>query len=129
MDKVRTLTARRKHRTLGDLMRFLNRVLRGWCNYFRHGVSSRTFSYLDHYTWWRVFRWLRKRHAPLNKGKLVRRHLPKWEMRDGRVELFRPQEVAIVRYRYRGARIPTPWTSETQGQPASAAQHGESRMR
>ena len=40
MAKVRTLTQRRRHRTLADLLRQLNPVLRGWCNYFRHGVSS-----------------------------------------------------------------------------------------
>ena len=45
MDKVRKLTRRRRHRTLADLLRQLNPVLRGWCNYFRHGVSSRTFGY------------------------------------------------------------------------------------
>jgi RNA-directed DNA polymerase len=49
MDKVRSLTHRAKHRTLAELLRRLNPVLRGWCNYFRHGVSSRTFSYVDHF--------------------------------------------------------------------------------
>ena len=111
MDKVRTLTRRRKHRTLADLLHLLNRVLRGWCNYFSHGVSAQTFSYLDHYTWWRVVGWLRKRHDGLNWGTLHRRHLPGWEIRDGQTEMFRPQKVAVVRYRYRGTRIPTPWTS------------------
>ena len=53
MDKVRSLTRRAKHRTLADLLRRLNPVLRGWCNYFRHGVSTRTFSYLDHFAFWR----------------------------------------------------------------------------
>lgn len=119
--KVRSLTARAKHRTLGDLLISVNRMLRGWCNYFRHGVSARTFGYLDHYTWWRIFGWLRKRHAGLNKGTLVRRHLPGWEIRDGHIEMFRPQQIAIVRYRYRGARIPTPWTSAQPGPPATAA--------
>ncbi len=113
MAKVRSLTARAKHRTLGDLLQSVNRVLRGWCNYFRHGVSSRTFGYLDHFTWWRIFGWRRKRHAGLSKGDLVRRHFPNWEMCDGPIEMFRPQKVAITRYRYRGARIPTPWASQT----------------
>jgi RNA-directed DNA polymerase len=36
--KVRSLTRRAKHRTLADLLRRLNPVLRGWCNYFRHGA-------------------------------------------------------------------------------------------
>ena len=37
LDKVRALTRRAKHRTLADLLRRLNPVLRGWCNYFGHG--------------------------------------------------------------------------------------------
>ena len=111
MDKVRSITRRRKHRTLADLLRLLNRVLRGWCNYFSHGVSAQTFHYLDHFTWWRVVGWMRKRHDRLNWGTLHRRHLQGWKIRDGKTEMFRPQQVAIVRYRYRGTRIPTPWAN------------------
>ena len=121
MAKVRSLTCRSKHRRLADLLIPVNRVLRGWCNYFRHGVSSRTFSYLDHFTWWRIFGWLRKRHAGLSRGNLVRRHLPGWQVRDGKVEMFRPQTVPIIRYRYRGNKIPTPWASEETESPAPAA--------
>ncbi|MGH8923589.1 MAG: group II intron reverse transcriptase/maturase [Acidimicrobiia bacterium] len=120
MDKIRRLTRRRRHRRLADLLRSVNRVLRGWCNYYRHGVSSRTFNYLDHFVFWRIVGWLRKRHLGLNWGTIRRRYLPGWEIRDGRTELFRPRAVAIERYRYRGTRIPTPWTSQTTGslQPA-----------
>ena len=112
-DKVRRLTRRTRHRTLADLLRRLNPVLRGWCNYFRHGVSSRTFNYVDHFAFWRVVGWLRKRHLGLNMHALVRRYLPGWEIRDGGIEMFRPRRLAIERYRYRGTKIPTPWTSET----------------
>jgi RNA-directed DNA polymerase len=109
--KVRSHTRRNKHQTLAALLRKLNPVLRGWCNYFRHGVSSRTFSYLDHYAWWRVVWWLRKRHDGLKWSTLSRRLLPGWEIRDGAVKMFRPNKVAIERYRYRGERIATPWES------------------
>jgi len=109
MAKVRSLTRRNKHRTLGDLLLVVNRVLRGWCEYFRYGVSARTFSYLGYFTWHRVFRWFHKRHAGIGVRKLVRRLLPDWQLADGRVSLFRPQAVSIIRYRYRGAKIPTPW--------------------
>ena len=112
MAKVRSITRREKHRTLADLLRILNPVLRGWCNYFYHGVSSNTFNYLDHFSWWRVVGWLRKRHLGLNWGTLHRRFLPAWEIADGKVEMFRPQQVSIIRYRYRGSKIPTPWTSK-----------------
>jgi len=109
--KVRSLTHRNKHRTLAALLRKLNPVLRGWCNYFRHGVSARTFAYLDHYAWWRVVWWMRKRHDGLNWSTLSRRQLPGWEIRDGQVKMFRPNKVAIERYRYRGEQIMTPWAS------------------
>lgn len=128
MGKVRSLTRRHKHRRLADLLRAVNRVLRGWCNYFRHGVSSRTFSYVDHFTWWRIAGWLRKRHVGLNWGTLRHRHLPGWEIRDGSVEMFRPQAVHIERYRYRGTRIPTPWTS-SQDHPHQRTELVESPVR
>jgi len=67
----------------------------------------------------RVVGWLRKRHVGLNMHTLVRRYLPGWELRDGDVSMFRPQAVAITRYRYRGTRIPTPWSSVSKGLPAS----------
>ena len=119
--KTRLLTRRAKHRTLKDLLRRLNPVLRGWCNYFRHGVSSRTFNYVDHFAFWRIVGWLRKRHVGLNMHTLVRRYLPGWRIHDGGIEMFRPNTVAIERYRYRGAKIPTPWSSVTTGPPATAA--------
>ena len=96
-------------------------MLRGWCNYFRHGVSSRTFKYVDYFAFWRIVGWLRKRHVGLNKHTLVRRYLPGWRISDGGIEMFRPEAVAIERYRYRGTKIPTPWTSVTTGTPAPAA--------
>ncbi len=110
--KVRALTRRGRHRTLADLLRRLNPVLRGWCTYFRHGVSSRTFSYVDHYAFWRIVVWLRKRHVRLNMHTLVRRHLPGWEIHDAGIEMFRPRKIAVERYRYRGAMIPTPWAGD-----------------
>ncbi len=121
MDKVRRATRRQRHRTLAELLRQLNRILRGWCSYFRHGVSSRTFNYLDHFAWWRVVGWLRKRHHGLNWGTLSRRYLPGWEIRDGTTEMFRPRKVAVSRYRYRGTRIPTPWTSKEPRSPTPTA--------
>ncbi|MBP7988777.1 MAG: group II intron reverse transcriptase/maturase [Candidatus Microthrix sp.] len=122
MDKVRSLTRRARHRTLADLLRRLNPTLRGWCNYFRHGVSSRTFNYVDHFAFWRIVGWLKKRHVGLNMHTLVRRYLPGWRISDGGIEMFRPYKVNIERYRYRGAQIPTPWSSATTtGSPAPAA--------
>jgi RNA-directed DNA polymerase len=121
MDRVRSLTRRRLHRTLADLLRRLNPVLRGWCNYFHHGVCKQTFGYLDHYTWWKIVYWIRKRHLGLNWGTIHRRFLPGWEISAEGIDMFRPRSVAIERYRYRGKRIPTPWASQATGSPQPAA--------
>ena len=97
----------------------MNPVLRGWCNYFRHGASTRTFSYLERFAFRRVLGWLRKRHAGLNKHTMVRRLLHDWRIRDG-VEMFRPngRDRAIP---LPGHKIPTPWTSAPPGSPAPVA--------
>lgn len=112
-DKVRNLTRKARHRTLGDLLRRINPVLRGWCNYFRHGVSKRTFGYIDHFAFWRIVGWLKKRHPRLNAHTLVRRYVSNWEISDGEIDMFRPRAVVVERYRYRGTKIPTPWPSDT----------------
>lgn len=111
VEKIRTLTRRASHPTLAVLLRRINPVLRGWCNYFQHGVSKRVFGYLDYFAFWRIFGWLRQRHPKLNKHTLVRRFLPGWEISAEGISFFRAGQVPVTRYRYRGTRIPTPWTT------------------
>ncbi len=111
--KVRALTRRSSHPTLAALLRQLNPVLRGWCSYFRYGVSKATFGYLDQYSWHRVVRWIRKRHNRTKWAVLFRRYLPGWRPTEDSVVLFQPQTVTVSRYRYRAANIATPWASRT----------------
>ena len=107
--KVRQITRSGHNQTLAVLLHRLNAVLRGWCAYFRCGVSSQTFAYLDAFSWRRVVRWLRSKYPKRNWRWLMRRHLPGWRPTDGEVTLFRPARVSTTRYRYRGAKIATPW--------------------
>ena len=61
--KVKALTGRSTtNLELSELIAALNPVLRGWAAYYRHAAAKRTFCYLGYYTWWRVGRWLRKKH-------------------------------------------------------------------
>ena len=112
MGKVKQITRTGYHQTLDQILARLNPRLRGWCAYFRHGVSSRTFSYLDHYVFGRVVCWLRHKHPKTSWALLRRRHLPGWQPTGTRLALYRPRQVRIVRYRYRGNTITSPWTSE-----------------
>ena len=108
---VRILTRRAAHRTLADLLRRLNPAIRGWCAYFQHGVSKRTFCYVDNFAFRRILGWLYKRHPRLNKHTVNRRFLPGWRIRDDEIEFLRASRVPVTRYRYRGTRIPSPWTA------------------
>src|SRR5712692_623755 len=45
-----------------DLIRNLNPKIRGWANYHRHVVSTRTFACVDHHIFSSLWRWSRRRH-------------------------------------------------------------------
>ena len=109
--RVRTLTQRSQHLTLTTLLERINPLLRGWTNYFRHGVSKATFSYVDTFAWRRTVGWLRRKHHRRNWKWLRRRYLPGWRPTEGKATLFNPAKVTVSRYRYRADRIPNPWTS------------------
>ena len=115
IDRIRILTRRTAHRTLADLLRRLNPAIRGWCAYFQHGVSKRTFCYVDNFAFRRILGWLYKRHPRLNKHTVNRRFLPGWRIRDDGIEFFRACRVPVTRYRYRGTRIPSPRGGERHG--------------
>jgi len=53
---VKTISKQGINSQLSDLLRRLNGVLRGWTNYFRHGVSKATFGYVHQFAWLRVTR-------------------------------------------------------------------------
>ena len=107
--RVRALTRRTAHPSLAALLRQLNPVLRGWCTYFKHGVSKATFHYLDEYAWRRVLHWIRRRYRKTKWAVLFRRFYVNWRPTEDEITLFQSQTVTVSRYRYRAANIATPW--------------------
>ncbi len=110
--KVKTITKQGTNQPLSAVLRQLNGVLRGWTTYFRHAVSKATFAYVHQFTWLRVVGWLRRKHRRANWKWLRRRYLANrwWPEHDG-MALFDCRAVPVTRYRYRGTRIPTPWST------------------
>ena len=95
---------------LDDLLRRLNPTLRGWCGYFKPGVSSAVFAYLSHCAWQTVWRWLRRKHRKATISEIRRRYCSgRWWPAGEHHELFHPEKVSTTRYRYRGSVIPSPW--------------------
>ena len=125
-DKVKVKTYRStRHRDLDEQIRSLNSSLRGWANYFRHGVSSATFSAVDSFAWNRLMRWTRAKYAGktgLSMKELRRRFCDQgWRFAHNGAVFTGASSVAVTRYRYRGSTIPTPWTPK----PAAATTAGQ----
>src|SRR5258708_3923388 len=114
-DRGKTRTNRStRHMDLDELITRLNRSLAGWANYFRHGVSKAVFSPVDHHAWGRLMRWIRAKYAGkhlLGMTELRRRFCDQgWRFACNGVVLTGASSVKVTRYRYRGSKIPTPWT-------------------
>ncbi|MDN6457570.1 MAG: hypothetical protein L0K38_11050 [Yaniella sp.] len=110
--KIRDLTRATSQQSLKDTVIRLNRITRGWSNYFQHAVAKHTFRHVQNVMWWRIVRWQRVQHRW--KWQDVRRwltdHTGRWHpiSADG-ITLYNLAEVPIRRCRYRGNKIPAPF--------------------
>ena len=68
-DKVKAKTNRAtRHLSLTEVLVSLNRMLRGWANYFRHGVSKQTFGAIDNHAWHCITKWIFHKYSRLRLG-------------------------------------------------------------
>ncbi|WBB52379.1 group II intron reverse transcriptase/maturase [Verrucosispora sp. WMMD573] len=112
--KIRALTRRTSQQDLGYVLTRINQVMHGWANYFRHAVAKHTFNMLDTFTFWRVVSMITTRRRWRWK-EFRRRHITPeghWQQPTASgIELQRIAAIHVTRYRYRGTKIPNPWTA------------------
>src|ERR1019366_7569005 len=115
-DKIAVKTYRAtQNQDFAALIQSVSKTLAGWANYFRHGVSKAVFSAVDSHAWGRIMRWLRRKHqgrTGLGMPELRRRFCVPgtWIFAVSGTRFTGASAVPVTRYRYRGTRIPTPWT-------------------
>jgi RNA-directed DNA polymerase len=110
--KVKALTARQNTKLAADILFIrLGQITRGWGLYHRHGAAKTSLNQLQDYLWQRVWTWLKHKHPNRNRKWIIRRYYPNgwWPETNGKV-LYKPGSMPIERHRYRGNKIPTPWT-------------------
>jgi RNA-directed DNA polymerase len=99
-----------RNQTVADTITTVDNMIRGWANYFRHGVSKAVFNALDHYTWWRLMQWIRRKHNHISMKHAIHRFCNGWKPAHNGATYRGASSVTVTRYRYRGSNIPTPWT-------------------
>lgn len=104
-DRVRDILDRRHYsQSETTTLMALNRITRGWGNYYRYVNASNDFNTLDWFLVSRTSQWLRRRHKYLG-AKAYRQRFTSGNLRnirvkvgDEKVRLFHPTEIEVKRY-------------------------------
>lgn len=100
-------------RSLEDRLQAVNPILRGWGNFYRHAWGAKSvFDYVDHWLWWTIKRWLKKKHGPGRTRWIYRRYgwrkpggrMIRW--RDGGTTPFSLVTLKVERFRHAWLRPP-----------------------
>lgn len=87
--------------TVGQVIRNLNPVMRGWVNYYRHCAAKTTFNYVQYRQWWMLWRWAKRRHPNKSTRWVKRRYYQDghgWVLHSEGAEIFRPTTTPITRH-------------------------------
>lgn len=111
LEKVRALLKTNKQARADSLIRLLNPVLKGWCNYYRHVVSKRIFEKVNAILFRMIWRWTCRRHPTKSKKWIRAKYYTKKGSRNwvffaktisqGETQtltLFNPATVPIIRH-------------------------------
>jgi RNA-directed DNA polymerase len=79
---------------------------------FNGTTRYRTFSQVDHHAWRRTGTWIRRKHGRISWREVRHRFCDTgWRFAHNGVAFRGASTVAVTRYRYRGSKIATPWTT------------------
>jgi len=107
--RIKSVTKQISHMPADQLFHILNRVVRGWAQYFRHSSAKSSFGDLSNYLWWRFWSWARHKHPRTSRKDLWAKYHVNRKPEYNGIRLYNPASMPIQRYRYRGSKIPTPW--------------------
>ena len=73
-DRLRDIIRQQRGASQAALIRALNPVIQGWCNYYQHAISKRSFDRLDDILFHQLMRWARFRHPRKSGAWCYRRY-------------------------------------------------------
>ena len=104
--KLKLIMRQYRSASTKDLIDKLNPIIRGWTNYHRQVVSSKVFSRLDYYMFYRLTKWVKWR---VKKGfrKACLKYIVQGRLHEGEVKLYLHSDTLIKRHvKIKGNRSP-----------------------
>ena len=93
LEKLKKLVRSHLNLSPAELIGTLNPKLKGWTNYHRHVVSSRTFHDIDNAVFWLVWQWAKRRHPKKSSGWIKAKYFTSF---GGRNWVFFGETVSLV---------------------------------
>ncbi|MDZ8070675.1 MAG: group II intron reverse transcriptase/maturase [Nostoc sp. DedQUE08] len=88
-----------KSKKQSGLIKKLNPIIRGWCNYYSTVVSGETFNDNKDYLWHKLKSWAKRRHPRKTWNWVKHKYWnQQWKFTDGKATLTNPAETKIVRH-------------------------------
>jgi RNA-directed DNA polymerase len=85
-----------KAESQSEIIRRLNLIIRGWTNYHRHVVASRTFSYINNTIYLILQQWAKHRHPNKSSWWRLNKY---WHEKNGKRWLFTTDEYSLINLR------------------------------
>jgi Retron-type reverse transcriptase len=74
LQRIRDWLKNHKHTSQEAVIEYLNPILRGFGNYYKHSASKRVFSYIDDQIWRALWKWCVRRHPGKGKKWIARKY-------------------------------------------------------
>ncbi len=92
---MKVVIERNRHAPQEKLISELNRVNRGWANYHRRTVASKTFHSCDNVLYLQLRRWAKRRHPHKGGHWIANKY---WHVQDGKGWQFRSQQATLWKH-------------------------------
>ncbi|MHA1521751.1 MAG: group II intron reverse transcriptase/maturase [Promethearchaeota archaeon] len=77
LKKIKDFLAHNKQAKQEDIIKYLNPIIRGWCNYYQYSHAKKVFAYIDSRIWRMLWFWCCRRHPKKGKKWIKDKYFPK----------------------------------------------------
>ena len=103
-ENISTIIKAHRGKPQTELIKNLNPIITGWTNYHKIICAKKTFSQLDSYIFYRLWKWAKHRHNKKSRTWTKQRYWKRnlfrnWIFSDGNIQLKKASDTKIIRHR------------------------------